>query len=108
MQRAPAALLCHRGLGRAHFDLIIGRGRCCPTLRLEIVRRHVRLSWSTPHRRHYLTYRGPVAGARGVVARCWYGHVRWTRDLVEMGSFRLHLKRLSVVPSARLQTLLRP
>lgn len=108
MQRAPAALLCHRGAGPLHFDLIIGRGRRCPTLRLAIARRELQLSWSQPHRRHYLTYRGPVSGGRGVVVRRWYGRVRWTRDLVDMGLFRLQLKRLSVVPTARLQTLLRP
>ena len=108
MQRAPAALLCHRGSGPVHFDLILGRGRRCPTLRLERVRRQLRLSWSAPHRRYYLSYSGPVSGGRGVVARRWYGDVRWTRDWVDMGLFRLHLKRLSVVPTVRLQTLLRP
>jgi hypothetical protein len=108
MQRALAALLCHRGAGPLHFDLIIGHGRRCPTLRLAVAKRDLRMSWSAPHRRHYLTYRGPVSGGRGVVARRWYGTVRWNRVLVEMGPFRLQLKRLSVVPTSRLQTLLRP
>jgi predicted esterase len=98
----------HRGLGRAHFDLIIGYGRHCPTVRVELVRNAVRVAWSAPHRRHYLSYRGPVSGGRGVVAPRWYGQVRWTRASLEMGSFKLHLKRLSVVPVVRLQTLLRP
>ena len=38
-----------------------------------------------PHRRHYLTYEGPISGGRGHVARVdcgWFVPVLWTADRI--------------------------
>ena len=68
--RAWAVLLAHDH-PEPHLDLIIAHGRRCPTLRIDARG----ATWAAPHRRHYLTYRGPVPGGRGRVAPVWRGWV---------------------------------
>ena len=75
MQRGMAVLLRHQGHGPDHWDLIWARGQHCPTLRIAAARIPGKLicSWSFPHRRFYLDYRGPVSANRGDVSHVLQG-----------------------------------
>ncbi len=106
MAQVSAVILLHTGSGPRHFDLIIGQGRRCPTLRIEPQGRQWQISWANPHRRWYLSYRGPVSGGRGRVQRAWSGPVSWSSDRILLPGCELQLRRKSVVPSRGLRKLL--
>ena len=72
---SQACVLHHRGHGAEHQDLIIAGGSRCETLRFE--RAYWR--WQHPHRRHYLTFSGPVRLDRGTVRQMWQGFARLMR-----------------------------
>ena len=79
MRSAPASLLRHVGHGPTHFDLVIGYGKQCPTAKLHLKFGVLAGFWQAPHRRRYLSYRGPVRGGRGSVQQVWQGQVWWHR-----------------------------
>lgn len=70
-----ASVLLHRGHGRPHLDIVLSRGRACPTLWLA----GASWRWQAPHRRRYLTCSGPVPGGRGRTLRLWSGPARLHR-----------------------------
>jgi hypothetical protein len=76
MARVHATLLEHRGHGPRHYDLVLGTGKRCRTVRLERRRGRWGATPAAPHRRRYLTYRGPVPGGRGSVLQIWHGSAR--------------------------------
>ncbi len=98
MRHHQAAIIGHVGYGPRHADVIIGAGRRCPTIHLECRGRRIAWSWTQPHRRHYLTFAGPVSGQRGVVFRLWYGQVHWTPWRIHGVGLDLQVGRKSVVP----------
>ncbi len=73
MPRFRASLLLHRGHGPRHGDLVLATGARCLTLRVAWQLGHWRVSVAEPHRRRYLTYRGPLSAGRGVVNQLWSG-----------------------------------
>ncbi len=68
-----ASFLLHRGYGPRHGDLILQTGARCLTLRIDGQQGRWRVAIAEPHRRRYLTYRGPLSGSRGVVEVLWSG-----------------------------------
>jgi hypothetical protein len=84
MSVVPATLLLHRGHGLCHADLILGTGARCVTVRLGIEAGRWRVSLGVPHRRRYLTYRGPLSGDRGAVVQLWRGLAWCTRSAAVM------------------------
>lgn len=104
MRQAPGALLRHtlRHTLRAHaihYDLVIGYGLRCPTVRIINHGTRFTWEWSAPHRRHYLDFSGPVSDSRGVVCKIWYGQVRWTLSEIHFGGWYLGAHgRIPVVP----------
>ena len=102
MRSAPASLLLHEGYGEPHYDLVIGWGKSCPTLKLRLSIRGFMGRWQAPHRRRYLSYRGPVGAGRGRVEQLWHGRVRWHRHQLgwlihcgELGSIRVRADGLA-------------
>lgn len=82
-----ATLLVHRGHGPRHADLVLGTGRQCVTVRMDVLAGRWRVSMGVAHRRRYLTYRGPVAG-RGTVVQLWRGR-GWSSRSACTQHFRL-------------------
>ena len=68
-----ASLLLHRGYGARHGDLILATGARCLTLRIDCQQGRWRVAIADPHRRRYVTYRGPLSGGRGAVEVLWSG-----------------------------------
>ena len=73
MQVMRASLLLHRGYGARHGDLILETGARCLTLRIDCQQGRWRVAIAEPHRRRYLTYRGPLSASRGIVDVLWSG-----------------------------------
>lgn len=86
------ALLRHQvppGLGRPnHWDLLLERQQACWTWALETLPRGLSLESTLQqvdairlpdHRKHYLSYQGPISGERGEVAQVLAGHCHWLR-----------------------------
>ena len=73
MQVMRASLLLHRGYGARHGDLILETGARCLTLRISCQQGRWRVAIAEPHRRRYLTYRGPLSGGCGIVDVLWSG-----------------------------------
>ncbi len=58
--------------GAFHFDLLFEEANDCRTARLvgnPFEQTRTTGGWIAPHRKHYLTYEGPVSGDRGQVHR---------------------------------------
>ena len=91
----PAVFLRHLGHGPEHIDVLLAAGRRCPTL--QLIRRQSVLwaQWLPTHRRHYLTFSGPVPG-KGRVARVWTGRA-WILDSPKMLQIILAPRRLRLV-----------
>ena len=82
MPHLRASLLLHRGHGAPHGDLVLAAGARCPTLHLTCRRGCWRAALGEPHRRRYLTWRGPLGVGRGTVAQLWSGPLEgacWAR-----------------------------
>lgn len=81
-----------------HWDFLLEGSESCRTWRLldePGPGRTVRAEAIADHRRHYLTYEGPVSGDRGTVARWDAGTFEWIvnegdRVEVELTGDRLH------------------
>ena len=89
MSVVPATLLLHRGHGPRHADLILGTGARCVTVHLGTAAGRWRVSLGMPHRRRYLTYRGPVSGERGTVVQLWRG-LAWCARSANLLRCRAH------------------
>lgn len=108
---ARATLLRHRGHGPCHADLVLETGATCATIRLGVAAGRWLVTIGVPHRRRYLTYRGPVAG-RGAVAHLWRGHV-WQARSAHALQCRMHpnqmymmkMRRMFSVPASTWESL---
>ena len=105
-----ASLLLHRGYGARHGDLILQTGARCFTLRIDAQQGRWRVAIAEPHRRRYLTYRGPLSGSRGVVEVLWTGTLdgwcsvagqHWR--LYPNAFFMSQLRRLNLVAAVGIQ-----
>ena len=107
MPQAPGALLRHcRGPHDVHYDLVIGYGRRCPTLRVIHDGLRFTWKWSILYCWHYIDFSGFIADARGIVCRIWYGQVTWTLAKVTFGGWHLAAHgRIPVVPPHFRRTL---
>ncbi len=83
MPHVQASLLLHRGHGPLHVDVILGTGGRCQTIRLAATNGRWQATMGLPHRRHYLTFRGPVAG-RGSVIQLGRGRAWCARSAVAL------------------------
>jgi len=100
MTVVPAALVLHRGHGPRHADLILGTGARCLTVRLDGTLGRWQVSLGVPHRRRYLTYRGPVSGGRGTVVQLWRG-LAWCAHSATVLRCRLQPNQLFLMKMRR-------
>jgi len=97
----PASLLLHRGHGTLHADLILGTGPRCVTVGFRTAAGRWRVKLGVPHRRRYLTYRGPVPGGRGAVVQLWRGLAWWMRSAATL-RLRLHPNQVLLMKMRRI------
>lgn len=64
----------------SHWDLLLERDHTCWTWAVEdwsLVGDGTTATRLPDHRKHYLTYEGPLSGDRGTVTRQWCGRCTW-------------------------------
>ena len=110
----PTVLLHHVTAAGSHYDWLIGdprepEGRLWTARTMHDSRAWARRwSWAVQpigaHRRHYLTWQGPIAGGRGAVRRVDAGRARprlWSADRIVVDlrmrrcAGRVELRRMS-------------